>query len=465
MRFFLLLALICLATNIEAQDTTATAPAASGLYNENTPIAIKERAKHHHHAKAFADTLPNYRLYNYSANSINNLFDDKIRPGANDRIDLDFDFFGNSNRVPALFGYDLLFNAPITQALIDRTDKMLTNTLKFEEYMKTGWSYKRYLKKIDAVLIVGYDYRQMLNLSGPKQAFETFFYGNARFEGDTASLSNIRFQFYNYNQFTLGIYKTIDYGRYQMEIGVTGSMLQAINNLDIETDNNTWLYTAPYGEYLLANYNITFNQGWDGAPRFFGNTGFGGSGDFHLAFKNKDRWKLSFDLSDLGVMTFRKTPTNYNGAQYDSIVGIYLPSITNLSAQTFDSLNLDSTLKSKLPGKSNNQYTTFMPFSFSATFSKPIMHDRLVLNFGFQYRDIPGYYAYGYAKVNYFIKPGMVFSASVGSGAYSLCNIGVEFSRSWKYFDFTVGTSNLLGLALPAYYPGSALYLRLASPF
>jgi len=59
----------------------------------------------------------------------------------------------------------------------------------------------------------------------------------------------------------------------------------------------------------------------------------------------------------------------------------------------------------------------------------------------------------------------MIFSASVGAGGYSLCDVGVEFAKSWKYFDFAVGSSNLLGLVLPNYYSGSAFYLRLGTTF
>ena len=101
--------------------------------------------------------------------------------------------------------------------------------------LKTGPPTAGYLKRADMILTVGYDYRQMINLTAPKQAYETGFYGNARFEGDTANLSNINFQYYNYNQLSVGLFKTIDYGKYQMEIGFTGSFLQVINNLDIET--------------------------------------------------------------------------------------------------------------------------------------------------------------------------------------------------------------------------------------
>ncbi|HWB63972.1 MAG TPA: hypothetical protein VG603_10705, partial [Chitinophagales bacterium] len=114
---------------------------------------------------------------------------------------------------------------------------------------------------------------------------------------------------------------------------------------------------------------------------------------------------------------------------------------------------------------SNNRYTLFMPFSAQLAFSKPLLHDRLVLSAGLQYRFIPGYYPYGYVKVNYFLKKDMVISGSAAAGGYSKFNLGFEFAKSWKYFDFTIGSSNLIGLFMPGYFPGTALFLRMGTSF
>ena len=106
-----------------------------------------------------------------------------------------------------------------------------------------------------------------------------------------------------------------------------------------------------------------------------------------------------------------------------------------------------------------------MPFTASIVLSKPLFKNRLVLSAGLQYRHIPKYKAYGYVKANYFIKRDMVVSLSAGGGGYSLFNLGVEFAKSWKYFDFALGTANLIGLVAPNSYTGTGLYLRLATSF
>ncbi len=381
------------------------------------------------------------------------------------RIDLDADYWGNSNQVPGLVSYALLFNKPLPDALKNRIDKDLGSLLKFDENLKTGLTYRRYLKKIDAIISVGYNYRQMLDINAPKQAFETLFLSSSRYPGDTVNLTNVNYEFYNYNQFSAGIFKSINYGKYQIELGFQGSVLTAINQEQIQTAANTWLYTTPDGQLSTLSYNLTYNTANAGTPKFFGTSGFGGSGDFHFAVLNSDKWKCSIDVSDFGVMGFRKTPGTFDGSGVDTFQGPFVPELKYLGPNAYASNHVDSSAIIKLPGKSNNQYTVFLPFNAQIAFSKPLMHDRLVLTFGIQYREIPFYYACGYAKVNYFLKPDMVISGTLSAGGYSLFNAGFEFSKSWKYFDLTLGSSNLIGLIAPAYYPGTGLFVRLGTSF
>lgn len=404
-------------------------------------------------------------LYNYTSSTINNVFSEELRSGALYRAAVGFDYSANSREVPAGFVFKLLFKQPISSALIARADNRMSNSFMFEDNLKTGATFSAKLKKWDATLFGSYNHRQMRNIAAPKEAFETIFYGNARFEGDTADFSNIRFYNYIYNQYTLGVKKKIDYGKYQMQFGVALSFLQVINQQELATRKSS-IYTAPDGEYVDINYDLTFNTAKEGAAKFGDLNGLGPAADLHLAFMNQNKWKLSFELSDLGFIKMRKTnAVNYSGTKSVHFQGFVIPDLLNFSSQTFDTLNLDSAVRSYLPTRSNNEYSLFMPFTASVTFSKPLLKDRLVLTAGLQYRYIKNYNVYGYLKANYFIKPDMVFSVSAGAGGYSLFNLGAEFSKSWKYFDVALGTGNLIGLVAPSHYSGTGLYLRLGTSF
>lgn len=412
------------------------------------------------------DSTPANRLqlYNYTSLSINNLYSESLRNGANNRITIDFDYAANSNSATMGLIYAVLFRKQVTSALKDRVDNNIKDKLRMEDFMKTGITYRRYIKKWDGEVFFSYHHRQMRNVIATKGLYELAFYGNARFAGDTVDISDLRVQNYIYNQYTGGIKKTIDYGKYQMEFGFGLSFLQIINQQDIST-TDSWIYTAEDGDTIKVKYNLSFNTAREGANTFFQRNGLGASGDMHLAFMNRDKWKLSIDFSDIGYMYFRKTPVNYSGAKLVEFRGIVIPNLLRFSAQTFDTLNLDSAVRSYLPVKSGNQYSLFIPFTASVAFSKPLLNNRLVLTFGYQYRFLPGYYGYGYMKANYFIKPDMQISVTGGGGGYSWFNLGVEFAKRWKYFDLAIGSSNLLGTLIPSHYTGTGLYLRMGSCF
>lgn len=408
-------------------------------------------------------TVSNPYLFNFSSGSLNSVFNEQLTPGTNNRLNLDFDYAANSNAAPFQFVAGILFGAPIKQQIIDRTHNRLKKQLRFEDQMKTGLTYRRHLKKFDGQLVVGYHHRQFRNLSAGKQAYELVFYGNAQFEDKTIDLSNINVQNFIYNQYSVGIFKEMAYPKYNMEFGVSGAFIQCANHQQIYTKQAS-LYTAPDGEYLDIKYDLTFNTGREGAVGFYQLNGAGASADFHFAVKQNGNWRVALDISDVGYFTFRKAPVNYSAAKEVRFQGIVIPDLLKFSAQTFDTLNLDSTIRSNLPGKSNNKYSTITPFNAQLVFSKSLLNQKLVINAGLHYKFIPNYF-YAFAKANYFIKPDMVVSGSVGAGTYALCNVGAEFSKRWKYFDFTIGSSNLLGFIAPPLMPGGSLYLRLASSF
>lgn len=406
----------------------------------------------------------NTLLYNYTSNSLNNVFNEDLRPGALYRAAISFDYNANSRDVPAGFAFRMLFKKPIPKSLIDRVDKRMNNEFRFEDNLRTGAYFSAKLTKWDATIFGSYNHRQMRNIAGDKDIFETIFYGNARFEGDTAHINNLRFYNYIYNQYTLGLKKKLTYDKYQMQFGFSLSLLQVINQQELLL-KNSYIYTAPDGEYIDINYDLTFNNAKEGATKFGQLNGLGPSADINIAVMNNNKWKLSFELSDIGFIKMKKNPTNYTAAKTVHFQGFVIPDLINFTSQTFDTLNIDSAVRSYLPSKTANEYSLFMPFSATVTFSKPLLNDRLVLTAALQYRYLKNYYVYGYLKANYFIKSDMVFSTSIGAGGYSLFNLGAEFSKSWKFFDVAVGSSNLIGLVAPSHYSGTSFYFRLGTSF
>lgn len=403
-------------------------------------------------------------LFNSTSSTLNPLMSTDMRGDALNRITASFDYFSNSNSIPAQFVYKMLFKGSISAALKDRANKNIKKQMLFEDYLNGGLDYQHRMKKWDGVLYFGYHHRQMRNLSASKETFQLVFYGNAMFEDDTADLSRLNLQNFIYNQYSFGVKKTFRGNRLLTEFGVNLSFLQVMSQQQIRT-RDAWLYTAPDGEFLDMQYDLTYNTADEGATPFTEMNGMGFTGDLHLSISESNQWKLALNVADLGMMSFAKNPVNYTGTDFVRFRGIELPNLFSFSSATLDTLNVDSALASNLPDKTNKQYSVLVPFTIGLIYSQALMDGRLVLSVGAQYRHLPRYFFYGYVKANYFIRPEMVFSVTAGAGGYSKFNLGVEFSKTWKYFDFTLGTGNLIGLVAPSAYQGTGFYLKLGTSF
>lgn len=448
------LCLVFVSQSIFAQVDTTGLPADSIL--KGTP-----KKNYNTYPGAFA------RIFN----GLNPTLAEDVEGDAKNRITLDFDFNGNSNAAPNGIPFSLLFNNPITDKVKQRGLDRLKTNLKYEDNLNTGVTYRRYLPKLDAQVFFQYKFRSMRNLHAPKDAYHVIFFGNAPFENMRADLSNIRFQNYIYNQLTVGLRKQFKYGKTGVNIGAAMSLLQIINQQNIET-KESWIFTGPDGEYLDFKYDLTFNAAKEGAVKYTEWNGLGGSGELYIDVYQKDNWKVALNISDLGFMRFKdndkKDPVSYSGTKDSTrFAGIVLPSLTQITGLTFDTLNVDSTLRALLPTKSNREYRLFIPFTFNVAVAKYVnlAGQRFVISAGLQYKHLKEYNVYGYGKINYLFHKNMSVATSFGGGGYSRFNLGIEYGLAFKYIDLTLGSANIIGLVAPAAYQGGSVYFRLGTSF
>jgi hypothetical protein len=108
------------------------------------------------HAQQPTDTTASpmrFDLYNYTHQGLSNLFNEQLSPDTKNRITIDGEYSNNSNAAPALIGYSILLKSTISNALKDRADKLIKKDLKFDDFLKTGISYRRYFQKSDFPII------------------------------------------------------------------------------------------------------------------------------------------------------------------------------------------------------------------------------------------------------------------------------------------------------------------------
>lgn len=370
---------------------------------------------------------------------------------------LDIDFHQNSNAINTTFAGAFLQKKEISASMKQRVLNFAGDRIAYEDELRTGLSYGRLLKKSGITLWVSYYHRNLRFLSCPTDAFKLVFGGNKQFEDKTINLSDIRFNNLMYNQYSVGISKQI--GAFQL--GVNLSFLQGFQHQQLTT-NKTSLYTAPQGEYLDVVYNFKFRQSNEGASHFFQPNGLGGSADIHLAYKTaKSQW--SFDITDLGVISWNRNPISYQGDSAIRFQGVVIDDITKIG-----SLKLDSFLKDFIPKKTTASYTTLLPFTVQAVYSKPVALKKgniLVVNIGVNARNLYKYNALAFVKLNFLLNQQWSISTSASYGGYSNFALGFEVGKKSKWIDAVLGTSNLIGSLVPMYYPGSSVYFRVAGKF
>jgi hypothetical protein len=367
----------------------------------------------------------------------------------------------NSNAILTTFAGAFLTGKDISDQLKGRVVSYAPKLIKYEDELKAGLAYKHYFKKPSVTFYASYYHRNMRFLTTSRDAFEVLFYGNKEFENKTADLSNIHFENLMYNQYSIGISKSDGH----FFAGINISFLQGFNDQQLTNPKGS-LYTAPYGEYLNASYDLTFNQANNGSSSFFTLDGRGVSGDIQLGYV-AEKYRFSLTVQDLGVISWNRRPTNYTRDTSFTFNGVAINNLLDLAGSGIQGLKLDSVLGVLGPKKTNKSYSTNLPTTFQANYSQlfKLKKHSMILTVSINTRLLTNYYAYGYVKSSFLLSHDWTTSVSAGAGGYSIFNLGVDVGKRWKNLDFILGTNNLIGCIVPMYYPGSSFYFRVAAHF
>lgn len=381
------------------------------------------------------------------------------------RLEVNGGIEANSNGVNQQFVWGLLTNSGFSDNQKDKIRNGLKSENGYEDNTSAGIRYKYYSKKFDGFFTAGYHFRTMRTGYFYKGVYELLLYGNAMFENQTVNLSETRLENSLYNQFSVGFLKNIHQHNFTVTFGLNASFLHGLNNQSLYVTKGK-LYTAEDGEYIDIVYNLRFDQNKGGDVRKREKADVGMSGDLFLRMNFNNQIAFSLSVVDLGAINWRAQPLNYFGGKDSTrFKGIEFNDVANLPNTNFSDIKIDSILKGFLPDRHSDKYQIFLPFTLNFTLSKPFWNERVVVNAGVQYKPIYRYYIYGFLKTNYFIKPDLVTSLTLGYGGYSKFNLGIEAAKHWKHFDLAAGTNNLIGTVAPLAYTGASAYIRLGVNF
>ncbi len=376
-----------------------------------------------------------------------------------------FDVYLASNSIKNSLSNALLYDKFIDDELKASTklkDKnyygqRLQSNIYFSQKYDTLWG-------IDNMGIkVGLNYQSFKNIQFSKDFYNVLMHGNKQYEGKTADLSNLDVNTLTYQSFEFGIFKYFKEpknGYHTVYFGFNFIKGQEYNYLYF---NDAYLYTAPDGEYIDFNIKSSYFGSDSLNSNILTTNGLGGSLNFYWAYedeKHKSRYEIS--LSELGLISWYKTPLNYMADTNIRLEGVEIGDL-------FDNDNLSDYSKDSLVNiiyadSNNATFNKALPKQFNFAYTKYLLDNKYIAKLGAGYifnanQMMPVIFS----DNQFFLSPDFNIGVSFAYGGYTGFRVGLNSSVliSNKLL-IKVATTNIAGFVLDENTYSQALFLSIA---
>jgi hypothetical protein len=362
-----------------------------------------------------------------------------------------------------------LFNKVIDNDLKDQVSGNLTTLNRFGFQWQGGIAVEQLA---DTLLggrgkwMIGLQNRNLAGIRFPKDVFDLAFYGNAGFAGQEASLKDIQFDQYRFNQLYFGFERIWEKESQPTFVGgMAFSLYQGVSHTHLEFGRGS-LYTEELGQYLDLDMQMELNATDTNNTSAFSINGIGAGLDLHLELRSKVTFSL--DVSDLGIISWNNRSVFYKQDTSFRFNGYEATNILDLENGLPDIANEDSLMELANIDRGINAYDTWLPLMVSATLATEIgskFHVVARASFRQEISRAPLIHV----KATYFTggvgnTTNTGFSLINRFGGWGGYGFGAEFSRSasadWGHMQISVGSNGLQGFIFPKGLPGSSLYLR-----
>lgn len=375
----------------------------------------------------------------------------------------EFDYYSNTDGINGRLPTRKLRGKPIPEwmRLVERG--RISDNIRFEDNLGAGTTHRLYFPKIKTAFFAGYKLRSLNAMNTNRATFNFFYTPDTPTYSKAAEFGNMFYESIVFHEFKLGFIKYKTTGNTRITYGGAIAFLAGVNMQQLDLTGGKFGVIDSNNRYL--KYNLLYQRAEVGQPRMGDVNGMGGSADLFISLEFNRRWKLNLGITDLGGFSFDLDPVTYK--REDSIVKdlSFLEVLRNNANSNLSTGTMDGLMSSLGITSNADQVLFFNPFTAYGSFSGAFLKEKLVVTAGVIVRNLPGYYAYGYLKTNYFLPKNWVVSNQFGYGGYSRFNWGVEVAHSWKHVDFVIGSSNLVGLLSPRNYYGRSLYMRIGTHF
>lgn len=299
--------------------------------------------------------------------------------------------------------------------------------------------YNAFLSKRvnNLVYFLSYSDIQYGNASINKDAFTLGLYGNKYFEDQTANFSGSNFEYFNYKKIELGIIKNgITYN-----YGISAAYLNG-NNYQKLMVNNASLYTAPYGQYLSANWDIDYYS-TNPVQNSNGN-GLSFSGYFQKLINENSKATVFFN--EIGFIEWKRNFTQYHSSDSLTFSGFELDNKFNIIDTTLVIHSTDE-LKERYVDSSKTYINSILPAYCGLKYNLQ-HHPKWSFNGLLQFRYSPIYKPYLNIEEMYHITPKLQAGINLSTGGFSKFAGGIAINYTSERFSVFINSKAINSLVI-----------------
>jgi hypothetical protein len=298
-------------------------------------------------------------------------------------------------------------------------------------------------------LIISLSTRSLSSVRFSNDDFNLIFFGNAQYAGQTAYLSGSNASLNYYNQLRIGWNGTTpNHNGSSVSFGFGVSFLQGRKDFDLNVPAGT-LYTQQDGEYINANYNLTYKTNDSTASNLLTFNGAGASLDAFVEKKFSSTFSVSFSASDVGFIDWGKRSLQATADSSIHFTGYNAGDIFQLTDTAFNKINKDSILKLLGVKEHQQSYVTTLPFHLELSCAKYIPAWHSVISGGIVYWYYDPSQFILYAKFNHTF--GRHFFAGVSADVNSMGSFeaGLDAGLQLNHLSLFASAGNLFENFIP----------------
>ncbi len=322
------------------------------------------------------------------------------------------------------------------------------------------WGDSSFFRK--CVTGVSLSERSVTELRFTRDAFNTVFYGNAMYAGDSAfftgtGLLNIRFR-----QLKFTWLKRFGSADSSWTLSLSASLLQGINANHLTTGISS-LFTEQNGEYLDLDSRFLYSQSNTTDKTLLAFNGTGASADLVLSFPMGAKGNFKFIINDAGFIQWNNKSLHYLQDSSIHFEGIEINNLFSFKDTSFLNIDKDSVLSLMGVKTRERQFTTHLPMKIGMCYTASLWQNQAELRAGFRYKpafDILPMFFVSFSMLKpKFIQPAIMLYG----GGTQVFNAGVALSKviSDKLF-FSIGSEDVLGFIAPNAFSSVSAFTRIS---